>query len=142
VSPTDPSGPGTGMPTGSGVILRSSGSQSLQATDANAGLISGATLSVIPPGVTLGPVSGTEGSPVTLTGSLPAGTATGASTVTIDWGDGTAATTMSLAAGPNSFRAGTTYAASSAAGSPISVLVADSAGGVLSGTGAAHLATR
>src|SRR5262249_6770911 len=133
-------GPGTGMATVSGVILRTAGSQSLQVTDGSAGFKGGATLNVIPPGVTLNPVAGNEGSPVTLSGSLPAGTASGTSTVTIDWGDGTAQTTLTLAAGTNSFSANHPSAASSTAGYPISVVVADSAGGVFSGNDTAQIA--
>jgi hypothetical protein len=131
--------PGTGVATVSGVILRSTGSQSLQATDANAGLQAVAALAVVPPSVTLSPVAGNEGSPVTLTGSLPAGTTNGTSTVTIDWGDGSTPTTLSLANGVNSFSAAHTYAVSSA-GFPISVLLSDSSGGVFSGKGSAQIA--
>jgi PKD domain len=132
--------PGTGMATVSGVILRSAGSQSLQVTDASGGFQGGTTLNVVPPGVTLNPVAGNEGSPITLDGSLPAGTTSGSSTVTIDWGDGTAPTTLPLAAGANNFSTNHTYAASSTAGYPISVLVADAGGGVFSGSETAQVA--
>src|SRR5439155_14373409 len=110
------------------------------AKGATAGLQANASLAVIPPGVTLDPVAGNEGGAIALTGRFPAGATVGASTVTINWGDGTGATTLQLAAGANSFSAAHTYAASSAAGFPISALVTDSAGGVFSGSGTAQIA--
>jgi CSLREA domain-containing protein len=131
---------GTGMATVSGVILRSSGSQSLQVTDAANGFTANAPVTVIPPGVTLDPVTGTEGSPITLNGRFPAGVATGATTVSITWGDDTPPTTLTLAPGVNSFSATHTYAANSTAGFPISAFVSDSAGNDFSGNGTAQIA--
>jgi hypothetical protein len=79
--------------------------------------------------VTPGPVA--EGTAVSLSGTFTDPDQTQAHTVTVDWGDGSAADTLSLAAGVTGFGpAAHVYAEEQAAPSTVTVTVADSAGDV------------
>ncbi len=69
-----------------------------------------ASMTIVPYGVSLNPVVGTEGLPSSVTGSLTGIDPALAHTVEISWGDGSANTTISVPAGQSTFSTTKTYA--------------------------------